>query len=56
MSQKKVENQLLQLLIQCLELKYDVEVIYLVKFLQVLKISKVSHHKDIFLTDAVNSI
>jgi hypothetical protein len=43
MSQKSVENQLLQLLVQCLELKYDVEVMYLVKLLQVLKISQVRH-------------
>jgi hypothetical protein len=45
MSLKNVENQLWQLLVQCLELKYDVEVIYLVKLLQVLKISQVSHQK-----------
>jgi hypothetical protein len=49
MSQKNVENQLWQLLVQCLELKYDVEIIYLVKLLQVLKISQVSHQKYFFL-------
>lgn len=43
MSQKYVKNQLLQLLVQCLKLKFDVEFVYLVKLLQVFKILQVSH-------------